>query len=230
MKNLLLYIMIFYITNFILLNSANNNDSRIYNIGFNIGTTGVGVEISTPIIDNLSLRGNINTIQMEYNQKIIYNKYKGVIKLFSSGLFLDYFVFNNKFKLSTGFSFNVNKYKSIMNINSGETIILNDNEYTNSDIYQINVEVFNKNNISPYLGIGWGNNIFNEKGWGLTFNIGLFYHGKPDSKIYIIQTENSETTKDKIYSDSKEERLKIIKKIKGYLFYPVATIGLTYTF
>ena len=188
-------IIIMIISSFYLHSMDNYGHSqyRKYNVGFHLGTSGLGVELSTPISNNFSIRANINAMVVDYSVKIIFNKYNGKIKLLSSGLFLDYFIptksGNKSFKISTGVYVNNNKFQSVNHLSESEKFYLNGQEY--DSISRISLETSN-NLLSPYLGIGWGNNTY-KKGWGLTFNLGAFYHGALKIKLKDIAVNVSDT-------------------------------------
>ncbi|MDD2776349.1 MAG: hypothetical protein PHU06_10360 [Gallionella sp.] len=39
------------------------------------------------------------------------------------------------------------------------------------------------NNLSPYIGIGWGNPEAQDMGWGFVADLGLLYQGNPKASL-----------------------------------------------
>ena len=86
------------------------------------------------------------------------------------------------------------------------------------------------NVISPYIGIGWGNELKQKAGWGFTSDIGLLFHGKPQITLKNTGCAAGPFICDQVASKVAEEEVKINDEYSSKIVYPVARIGASYKF
>jgi len=202
------------------------NGARNYDVGLRAGTLGAGVDISTPINENLTVRVNINGFNYSRTEEIDDINYNGDLKLFTAGVLLDYFPFASTFRVSAGAYYNNNKFTGTAKPVGDIKISINDIEYGVDDVGQLDAKItFNK--FAPYLGFGWGSNA-NKRGFGFSFDIGAIYHGTPKTDLNVII--NNKDLEDKINQDVEAEKRSLEDEIDKYKFYPVVMIGVNYTF
>lgn len=80
--------------------------------------------------------------------------------------------------------------------------------------------------ISPYIGIGFGNPA--KRGLGIFFDVGVAYQGEPEFELDAFGTA---TTLPGFNSDLEEERLDIEDSLGTYFkFYPVISLGISFGF
>lgn len=89
------------------------------------------------------------------------------------------------------------------------------------------------NALNPYLGIGWG--LANSKGFGVQMNAGVIYQGQPqvsyDVSAGVRLAAGQQQDLNQAIADAESKISDHIKHYAGWMaWYPVATLGLSYTF
>ena len=81
-------------------------------------------------------------------------------------------------------------------------------------------------NVSPYLGIGWGNPVARDKGWGMTSDIGVLFQGSPRTNLTATCSPSpcSGTTQGNVAT----ENAKLQSDLKNFKFWPVVSVGISY--
>jgi hypothetical protein len=181
------------------------------------GSLGVGVDLAHAINDQFTVRFNANGLKYSGYKKTI----EGIdtstdLTLLTAGALLDYHPMTDSgFRVSAGAYYNGNKVTTSADVTKAITI--------NGTVYAAGTTLagtlaFNK--LAPYVGIGYSN--MSESGWGLTWDLGVMYHGAPK---YSATSSNPAAAADvnKYVND-------INAKIAKYKVYPVAMVGFRYNF
>ena len=211
----------------------NDNEDPSFNIGLKAGTLGLGLDVSKPINDLISIRFNANTLNYNTTDNSLYNsilKTDKKYQLDTKGLLFDFHLL--QLRLTAGAYINNNAFIYTTKPKTKKPVMLNGIGYEIDTIENIETTVtFNK--ISPYVGVGWGNN-GNREGWGgwnLTLDIGLMYHGDPQVDIKAkINDSVPKLAQHVINAGLKLESKKQEKDFSKYPFYPVIMVGLNYSF
>jgi hypothetical protein len=166
--------------------TGNDSLSHKFNLAFSInqGSTGFGAELLSKPLKQFGFRiGHYTGTFVGTYYTIFDNKeilVDGKIKFSMSNLFLDYFPFkSNTFRISTGISFNQNKYQTTLS--PGEAQKIGYIFYSPEKLGNV-ILIAKGNQFSPYLGIGFGNNKPKYR-VGLGVDLGLFYQGKPNFTV-----------------------------------------------
>jgi len=201
-------------------------NTRAFNVGTKLSTLGLGLDISTPVNDKLSMRFNINGASVSQTDSQDGNDFEGTLDLFTAGALLDYYPFENNFRLSTGIYYNGNGFQGNIKPSPGTDIEIDGTSYSTTDIGSLD-STLSFDTVAPYLGIGWGNDA-RDKGWGFTFDLGAMYHGAgtADLKANVI----NQSIANQIEADILAEEESINNDLADFKIYPVITIGINYTF
>ena len=85
------------------------------------------------------------------------------------------------------------------------------------------------NNIAPYLGIGWGNPVAKDKGWGVTTDIGVLFQGSPKTDLVATCGATAPPlTCTQLQSDTAAENDRLKNNLSNFKFWPVMSIGISY--
>jgi hypothetical protein len=181
------------------------------------GTLGVGIDFAHAINDKFAVRINANGLRYKgYKKNIEGIDTTSNLTLLTVGGLLDYHPMDNSgFRVSAGAYYNGNKVTTSADVSKAVTI--NGTVYAKSTTLEGTLS-FNK--LAPYAGIGYSN--MNESGWGLTWDLGVMYHGAPK---YSATSSNAAAAAD-VAKYAKDVEAKLAK----YKFYPVAMIGFRYNF
>lgn len=202
------------------------DEVKEYNTAMKLSTLGLGFDISTPINDKLSARFNLNGASYSDTQSEDGNDYEGSLELLTAGILLDYYPFQNNFRLSSGVYYNGNGFTGSVTPTSTTTVEIGGTTYTNADIGSLNTDI-SFNSLAPYLGLGWGNNA-RDKGWGFTFDLGAMFHGTGEANLNA--TVIDQRIANLIASDIAKEEQDINDKLADIKVYPVVSIGVNYSF
>jgi len=199
---------------------------RDINVGLKLSTLGLGMDASTPINNNLSVRFNLNGASVTKTDSQDGNDFKGTLDLFTAGALLDYYPFKNNFRLSSGVYYNGNGFTGNIKPSAGTDIDIDGTTYSTNDIGSLDSDI-SFNMIAPYLGIGWGNDA-HDKGWGFTFDLGVMYHGEGTAnlKANVINNVIAQQIEDDIVAEEK----KINDNLAKIKIYPVVALGVNYSF
>lgn len=206
--------------------------ANAYDLGVTagVGTTGGGLHLVVPVVENtLNARAGINyfSYSSDFNSGDV--KYDGKLKLQTFDLLLDYYPFGGAFRITAGGIINDNKVTASAKANGGD-FTFNGNTYNASQVGQVDGKItFNK--FAPYLGIGWGNAVAKDKGFGFASELGVMFMGSPKTSLGVSGcTLPAAGACDTLRNDVAAEAGKLNDKAKDIKYYPVARIALTYKF
>ena len=200
---------------------------RDFNVALKLGTLGLGFDVSTPINDKLSARFNLNGASYTDTDSQDGNDFEGTLDLMTAGILLDYYPFENNFRLSGGAYYNGNGFEGNVKPSATTTVDINGKEYNIGDIGSLDSKIkFDK--VAPYIGLGWGNDT-HDKGWGFTFDLGVLYHG--EGKGTLTPKDLSPLIdRAELDRNVKNEEQNINDDLSDYRVYPVVSLGVNYSF
>jgi hypothetical protein len=189
-------------------------------LGVRAGTLGLGVEFSYPISQRIGVRLNADSYKYsrQYTQDNI--EYDGKATLKTGSVLLDWFPFANNFRISAGPVYNGNKLG--LSTPPNTTLTVGNNTYTAT----LDGDVTFKKYV-PYAGIGYGRPV--GTGFSLTFDLGVVFQGTPTATLNGTCTPAPACTA-QFQTDLKLQEASLNDAIKNFRYYPVATLGLAYTF
>lgn len=198
-------------------------------IAASAGTTGLGVHLSVPLHQQLNARIGANAFDYSYDGSTSDLDYDFKLKLKTFDALLDYFPLNGAFRITGGVVYNGNKFDAVAKPNGGSTYTINGRSYSASNAGTINGQI-DFRNVAPYLGIGWGNAVAKDKGWGFSSDIGVLFQGSPRTSL-----TNSGCTADplvcaQLATDVAAENRELQDEAKDFKAYPVLRVGVTYRF
>jgi hypothetical protein len=192
-----------------------------------LGTTGLGVHLSVPVQPNVNARFGVNAMNYSYSGNTSNVDYDFKLKLQTFDALLDWFPAGGGFRVSGGAVYNGNKVNATAKSNSTGTYTFNGRTYRATDAGTVNGRIdFRK--MAPYLGIGWGNALAKDKGWGFSADLGVLFQGSPRTSL----TSSGCTLPDcsRLQSDIAAENQKLKDEVDSFNAYPVIRIGVSYKF
>ena len=195
-----------------------------------ISTMGLGGSLTTSLTPNLNFSVGLHGFTYSHSYKDTDVRYEGDINLFNLSSVIDYYPFaNSGFHLRAGAVFSQNNIDA-NGKPTNNTFTINNQSYSTDDLKQINGKVKFSNDVSPYLGIGWGNPVGRGQDWNFFINLGVFFAGSPDVSLTPVFGDISPSLQQQIISDLKGEEKEIEDDINWLNIYPVLSIGFSYQF
>jgi len=196
----------------------------LYSSALKVGTLGVGVDFSIPMSESVNIRLNVNGFKYSTTTNQNNIDYTATASLLTAGILMDYYPMkSNQFRMSIGTYYNGNNFDFDASLSNPITI--NGVNYNSSSLGSLNMKTLT-NKFAPYIGIGCGEK-GHEKGWGLTADVGVLYHGTPIVDATVKTTSTSPAT---IQADVEAERVKLQDTLSKYSVYPVIMVGASYSF
>ena len=188
-------------------------------IAGHVGTLGIGADAAISPAPGIGLRAGANIMPLEpsatysgeeFTLELQSPQFTAMIDLYPAG----------GFRLSGGF-----RYSSSNIVLSGDITESVDLGGTNYSLESL-VGTIVTPDISPYVGIGFGNPT--KRGIGIFFDAGVAYQGEPE--LDLVATGNA-TTLPGFNADLEAERLEIEEELGKYFkFYPVISLGISIGF
>ncbi len=206
-----------------------------WNVALSAGTLGVGIDIAHRYNDRIAYRANINGFKwLDAGPRALgdFSLSNNDLKLFTAGALVDYYPNHTSFRLTGGLYFNGNKLSSqVTYTGAAKTVTLFGEKFTTADIASIKTDL-SFVPISPYLGLGWGNNP-SKSGIGFTLDVGLMYHA-PKVKLTPTYIAGLSPAKRATYEKDFEIMEKAASNALGAVtvlhLYPVIRAGFSYSF
>jgi len=196
-----------------------------------MGTTGLGLHANILLESDVNARVGVNYMKLSTVMQDTDGDTNIEATLNTLDALLDWFPQNNSFHLTGGLVYNQNKLDTVTKLNGvtykGTTII--SSLPFGASLGQVNGQFNVGNIISPYIGVGWGNVLTHTSGWGITSDIGLLFHGKPQ----ITLTSNGCSVGPAcvaLVAKVADEEARLNDEYASKIVYPVARIGASYKF
>lgn len=206
-------------------------------VGITAGTAGIGGQVTTSIIPFLNARVQVQGLSVSHSFDKDGIDYKGKLKLFTAGAFLDVYPFTRVLRLSGGLVSNGNKVK--LKATCPNTCEVGSLQIT-GDQARVDGNLDFKN-FSPYLGLGFTNPM---AGWPFYFGFdaGVLFHGKPKPSLLASGSGTVSNGQDAprpvadLANDSEvkaaiaQEQSNLADDVKDFKFYPVVQFSLGWRF
>lgn len=195
-----------------------------------IGTTGVGFHATIPLRENLNARLGLgylgysydgSTKDMDYRLKLTANTYDALLDWYPSK--------GSSFRVTTGLAFNGNKIDARGAPDANGNYTINGNSYSAASVGAVKGKV-TYNKIAPYLGIGWGRDRQDEKGWSFSTDVGVLFQGSAHTSLRSSGCSAGGPECARLNADLAGENRELRKEADRFKFYPVLRVGVSYKF
>ena len=194
-----------------------------------VGTAGAAVHLSTPLSESFNVRVGYNGLSRSMDDSTDDVNYDFKLKLATVDALVDYFPMQGAFRLSAGLVYNGNKFEGQGRPKGNGTYTINDHTYAASTFGSLNATVdFRK--VAPYLGLGFGNAVAKDKGWGFSSDFGVVFQGKPNSAVTNQGCTAPSTVCAQIATDLRAENASLQDELKDFKLLPVLRLGVSYKF
>jgi hypothetical protein len=198
-------------------------------VSLNVGTTGVGVHLTKAYSDNLNFRFGLNGFSHSATETTEDATYDVEANLRMFDALIDYHPGASGFRLTGGLIYNGNEIDATATPTGSGTYTFNGQTYTAASAGNV-TSTMDFNKIAPYVGIGFGNAVAKNKGWGFVADLGVMFQGSPKVTLINNNCTADQAICDRLAADLEAESAELRDEAKDYKFYPVARIGVSYKF
>lgn len=195
-----------------------------------VGTTGYGGAISWSPNPYVGVTLGYNGGDISWSDDLSINGSKYDLDMDNNLTYLNAEIrpWANWFYMAAGVAYIDNDYDIDRRVRGGETFRVNDVEFEAVGDARINGQLSYKNNIAPYVGIGFSPAITNR--WGVFGEIGAYYNGNPTVNLTPTGTAVSTDGVIADFADQVEREERNIRNDNEYEWLPVAKLGVSYRF
>jgi hypothetical protein len=213
-------------------------------IDVKVGVSGIGFDVATPMGNRINLRAGATFFSYNLNNLVEDGfNINGNIRLRSVNTSVDIYPFGSGFRISPGVTlYNGDNFSGNATVPGGNTITLNDTDYTSSPTDPLIATFTTPNNrfgnrVAPSITTGFGNLIPRHGGhWSVPFEIGMQYISPPKIVLGLTGTACSTDGCSNVQTDPttqanvKAQQDIINGDIYNLRFFPILSIGLGYKF
>ncbi len=196
-----------------------------------VGTTGYGGAISYNANPYVGVTLGYNGGDISWSDDLSVNGSDYDIDMDNNNVYLNAEIrpWANWFYMAAGVAYVDNDYDLDRRVGAGEKFSVNGTEFrAGADGARINGQLSYKNNLAPYVGIGFSPAITNR--WGVFGEIGAFYNGNPSVNLTSSGTATSENGVIADFDDQVRREADDIREDNKYEWLPVAKLGVSFRF
>lgn len=184
-----------------------------------LGTLGLGVEGSFGLTEKFNARLGLNKYDFDRSETIDDINYDLNLEWQSISMLADWHPFGNAFRFTAGLMLNNNELNGSA---AATTLDIGSGTYLNVGLDA----TLDFDTTAPYLGVGWGNALAADRGWGFNVDVGIMYQGAGD----VTLTPTGSGAGLVSASDIAAEEQRFENDIKDFKYYPVFSFGVSYKF
>ncbi len=196
-----------------------------------VGTTGYGGAISYNVNPYVGVTLGYNGGDISWSDDLSVNGSDYDIDMDNNNVYLNAEIrpWANWFYMAAGVAYVDNDYDLDRRVGADEKFSVNGTEFrAGADGARINGQLSYKNNLAPYVGIGFSPAITNR--WGVFGEIGAFYNGNPSVNLTSSGTATSENGVTADFDDQVRREADDIREDNEYEWLPVAKLGVSFRF
>jgi hypothetical protein len=194
-------------------------------IGVTGGTTGGGAEVQFALGPIFVLRGAVDTLGFDLDERYDDIDYSGRLDFDTLGAFIDLHPLANGFFVSGGAY--MGERNIALNATPDGPVTIGGQTYTPSQVGTLSGEI-KLQELAPFAGLGYDNTFTRASRWGLRAVVGVAWSDKPE--VGLSSTGGSLSNDPTFRARLDEEARSIQSDAEGYGFYPVVQLGLNYKF
>jgi len=193
--------------------------------GLKASSQGIGLELTGSVGERLNVRIGANYFKLGKTLDKSGNEYDFDLKLKSFNALADWHVFGNGFRLTGG---------AVIDKNTLDGQALDANSYDIGGMTFTSAEVgvltgnINFRDVSPYMGIGWGNPLSKDSGWTFMADLGVVFTGT--ARVDLTSTGGTLSNDPAFLAEVAREENDVRDDLDGFKYYPVLSLGFSYRF
>jgi hypothetical protein len=202
-------------------------------VGLRVGTTGIGLDYELALGRYFGVRVGYSGFDYSHSVSTSDVDYHGTFRLSMGSALADWYPMHGAFHVTAGIIANGTRLDVTGQPAAGGTYTINGNTYTSADIGSLTGRLKFGLAASPYVGLGWGNEVRTNHHVHVLFDIGAIYGGTPDVTLNGVcgpAAPTGSSACSMLQSDVQNERLKLQHDVTLVKWYPVIDLGVAYRF
>ncbi|OJA07501.1 hypothetical protein QHL1GM_18725 [Halomonas sp. QHL1] len=190
------------------------------------GTTGFGADASWRFHENLAVTARYTDgldLDTDFDEDGV--NYNADFGMKASSVKMDYFPFGGRFFLSAGIMMPDIEANVVGTPDDGSTYEINDNTYTATEIGSVVGSATVSDGTQPYVGLGWRSS--HQSGLSFFSEFGVV---ATNVDVSLSTTRNLEALNPQLQEDIRAEEQSLKDDIDKLPVFPVAVLGVSYTF
>lgn len=193
--------------------------------GLKASTQGIGLELTGSLTERLNVRVGANYFKLRKSLDKSGNEYDFDLKLKSFNALLDWHIFGGGFRATGGAVIDKNYLDG--QASAANSYDIGDMIFTSAEVGTLNGNIKFRD-VSPYIGIGWGNPVAKDSGWTFMADLGVVFVGA--ATVNLTSTGGSLSNDPDFLAEIVKEEADIRDDLDGYKLYPVVSLGFAYKF
>lgn len=190
------------------------------------GTTGAGADISWRFHERFGITAQYaGGLEWDGDYDTDEVNYEGDLDISAGALKLDFHPFGGRFYLTAGAMLPDMEADVRGNANENQQFEFNGTTYEADDLGTVHGKLTVADGVKPYLGLGWRSS--HIEGFGFFSEFGVM---AVDVDVDLSTSENHESSNDQFREDLRHEEQELKDDADELPFYPVAVLGISYTF
>jgi hypothetical protein len=194
-------------------------------VGAVFGTPGIGVEAQAKVSRWLVLRAAADFAEFDRDETYGDIAYAGKLKLVTGGAFVDIHPLGGGLLVSGGAY--IGKRRGELDGEPTTTVRIGDKPYTPAQVGRIDSDI-KMGDIQPFAGLGYDTTFRRTGRVGLKGVVGMAFSHSPD--VTLTASGGALSTNAVFLQSLRDEEGQIRDDAKGFKYFPVAQVGLTYRF
>jgi len=201
------------------------SDSTV-SIGAGAGTTGMGLDAAWRFHDNFGVMASYHGgLEWDGDHDTDEATYSGDVDLQAGALKLAYHPFGGRFYIAAGAMLPDMEANVVGEAKDGQGFEYNGTTYKASDVGTLNGSLTIADGVQPYIGLGWRSS--HERGLGFFSEFGVM---STDVEVSLNSSNNLEARDASFREDLRSEEQRLEDEADELSVYPVAMLGISYTF
>lgn len=184
------------------------------------GTLGAGVELTTGVTDSINARFGINNFTYGTSGTEAGISYDIDMQLQSGSVLFDWHPLGFGLRATGGLLYNNNELSMRGQSTTGYTV--GGTTYNAAEVATLSGTV-DFDNLTPYLGVGWGNAVAQDQTFTVSFDLGILFQGAPNASLGATGTLASDPT---FLANLRSEETDLNNSLDNFEYYPVVALGL----
>ena len=183
-----------------------------------LGSLGLGVEGTFGLTEHFNARLGLNRFSYDRSETVSDVQYDLDLELQSVSVLADWHPFSSKFRFTAGLMSNGNE---LTGSSVAQSVDINGTNYAVGLDAKLDFD-----STAPYFGIGWGNAVAADKGWGFNVDLGIMLQGSANVTLTPTGPNASLVPSDDLAAEERDFE----DDIRDYKYYPVFSFGASYKF